>query len=290
MNYSNRNRRADTVDKRRNNIRVLLLCAGKGDRWKNHLGVPKQLIEFHGEPILHRTVRLLRFNGVKDILCVTRDPKLHAPSTVMFKPHACRWTVETIASTQTLWSERTVILLGDVYFTHRAIQKIISFKGDIAIFGRASPSVYTACGHRELFAISFNAVGTKSVKKAINTTLKAVKSGAWGNLWDIYHSIAGLPLDSGCVEPLLFRSIDDLTNDFDTPMNYKRSAHRYWLTTSPRIIDRLLIRLWLAAITPFHLLVKNGYFYRGWNHKSRLDSLGTSKRPLDDVWCEVRMR
>lgn len=249
-------------------VRVLLLCAGSGVRWNNYLGIPKQLIEFHGEPILKRTVRLLRLNGIDDIVCVTRDSNLHLPGTVVFEPKAYRWTAETIESTIMLWAKRTIILLGDVYFTHRAIQKILSFSGDIDVFGRAWPSAYSLCNHRELFAICFNGKGAKLVQTAINEALNSAKKGAWGNLWDIYHHITGLPLDSGRIESLVFRSIDDMTNDFDTPEEYERVAYRYHLTTSPQIIDQILIRLLLAALKPFHLIIRNGYVRSRWSHKS----------------------
>ena len=41
-------------------MRIVILCAGDATRWGGYLGLPKHLVPIHGEPLLHRTVRLLR--------------------------------------------------------------------------------------------------------------------------------------------------------------------------------------------------------------------------------------
>jgi choline kinase len=53
--------------------RVFILCAGDGARWRNYLGVPKQLISIEGETLLERTMRLLHAHNLTDIVIVTYD-------------------------------------------------------------------------------------------------------------------------------------------------------------------------------------------------------------------------
>lgn len=59
-------------------IRAIITAGGnpRGQRyWKNHLGRPKHLIQMPpgGETLLQRSVRLLRENGVEDVLIVAPE-------------------------------------------------------------------------------------------------------------------------------------------------------------------------------------------------------------------------
>lgn len=51
-------------------MRIFILANGKATRWENYMGVDKQLIVIDGEPLLNRTVRLLKENGFNDIVIV----------------------------------------------------------------------------------------------------------------------------------------------------------------------------------------------------------------------------
>jgi len=51
-------------------MRIFILANGKATRWGNYLGVDKQIIEIDGEPLLNRTVRLLKENNLEDIYIV----------------------------------------------------------------------------------------------------------------------------------------------------------------------------------------------------------------------------
>lgn len=232
---------------------VLLLCAGDGTRWGEYLRVPKQLIPFNGEPLLSRTLRLLGELGYKsEIASVSWDSRLHIRGTVSFIPQAYRWTVETLLATRPLWRERTIVLLGDVYFTPRALRRILDYTNPIGFFGRPWPSAYTGCDHGEIFALSFSADGAEKLVRGGTHALLAVKRGAWGNFWDLYHSMTGLELGSSRTESRLFDIVDDLTNDFDTPREYLRVSKRYQWASSPRPIVRLLAWIWLVALAPRH--------------------------------------
>lgn len=47
-------------------MRIFILANGKATRWENYMGVDKQLIVIDGEPLLNRTVRLLKENETDD--------------------------------------------------------------------------------------------------------------------------------------------------------------------------------------------------------------------------------
>ena len=44
-------------------MRYIIMCGGSYEHWPQ----PKQLTRINGEPIIERTIRLLRENGVEDI-------------------------------------------------------------------------------------------------------------------------------------------------------------------------------------------------------------------------------
>lgn len=69
-------------------MKAIIIAAGQATRWNNHLGVPKHFAPVDGEPILHRTVRLLCERGVRDINIIAKpgDNRYLIPDTVTHTP------------------------------------------------------------------------------------------------------------------------------------------------------------------------------------------------------------
>jgi hypothetical protein len=51
-------------------MRIFILANGNATRWNNYMGVDKQLLVIDGEPLLNRTVRLLKENNLNDIYII----------------------------------------------------------------------------------------------------------------------------------------------------------------------------------------------------------------------------
>lgn len=236
-----------------NERRAFILCAGDGSRWNNYLGVPKQLISFNGESLLDRTVRLLRNNGIYDIVCVARDPKISTSNMPTFFPDRYGCLSETVRSTSPRWTAQTIILLGDVFFTRRAIQRICTSDRRIMVFGRPWASHLVHCNHGELFAMCFSNTDYHHILRATQAVCELALTGARGNLWDIYHTLANIPYNSGRSESRFFTVIDDITNDFDCPRDYCRRSSIYISATSSSRIQRLKLGLELGERWPRHL-------------------------------------
>lgn len=134
-------------------MRAFVMCAGEAERWGGYLGVPKQLVSVDREPLLHRTVRELARRGVTDVFIVSENLRLGVPGATLFVPGACRWLVESIVSTAPLWDDENIFLLGDVWFTPDALDKIVRDRRELAVFGRAAASLITGCPYGELFAL-----------------------------------------------------------------------------------------------------------------------------------------
>lgn len=101
---------------------------------KNLFNKPKQLIEINGEPIICRTIRLLKENGVKDILISSNSKLFDNLGVERYNPINNHYdgTKESgywlDAFPVEILNKPTCYLFGDVYYTENAIKKIIETK------------------------------------------------------------------------------------------------------------------------------------------------------------------
>lgn len=235
-------------NQKNNNTKVLILCAGDGTRWNNYLGVPKQLISINEEPLLKRTVRLLCENGCSNITIISHDDRLNIEGCDFFKPPRYRWTVETLLSTCPLWAKKTLVLLGDVFFTKQAMTTITMPSQGIHVYGRFGLNIFTFTGHGELFAISFDKSNHYKIKEHLNIARSHALSGGRGKLWEFYRSLAGFPLNEHKKEDKIFTSIHDFTDDIDSPEEYDKIKKKYTYVASKKPLKQILL---YCTIIPF---------------------------------------
>ena len=179
---------------------VFILCAGESARWNNHLGVPKQLIPIGGEPLLERTVRLLHAKNIFDINIIAHDELLKIKTCNFIRPSKYQWIVETLLSTQSLWNENTIILLGDVFYTREAINSIVRTRKNIHVHGRYGANKYTRTPWGEIFSLSFERNNWNEVITNATKVIRHAKSGGRGKLWELYRSLACFSLDEHLIE------------------------------------------------------------------------------------------
>ncbi len=243
------------------NTKALILCAGNGVNWGNYLGRPKQLISINGERLLERTERLLHGRGCYDLEIVTHDERLGLSNCGFFRPPGYRWIVETLLSTYPLWSDRTIILLGDVFFTEKAIKAITVPREGIHVYGRPGPSWYTFKPHREIFAISFDKKEWSHIVTHAERTIRYAEEGNSAKFWQLYQSLAGFPFKDKRIEKDIFFPIHDLTDYIDCPEDYNRVVKMLACYTSTKRFKRLLMVFFcLGAGARNFLLCLKKYF------------------------------
>lgn len=215
-----------------NNPRIIILAAGEGKRWNNFLNVSKHFVGVDGEPILHRTIRLLRSLKIEDIHIVGHDtPDYKIDNTHLFVPTNDPKFQEAnkYLNSQSLWNlnGRTIILLGDVYFTEAAIFRIVKDPDpNWRIYCRLHPSKYTGCKYAELFAQSFYPKDIDLHREKLLYLVKLKEEGIIQRAsgWEHYHAMNGETNGSVLrVKPKIFANainIDDWTEDFDFPEDY----------------------------------------------------------------------
>jgi choline kinase len=217
------------------NQKIVIMAAGASKRWNGHLGVPKQLAPIDGEPIIHRTIRLLRERGVKEIYVTVREKgqygELDAEEYIK--------DVNEIAIDR-IWGARDlapcIFLYGDVYYTERAIDIILADSHDYRFFGRRFPSAIKS--NKEMYAIKANEF---VIEKAGELRKMAKEKKIVNSIGQTLHYLCiGLPYEPRRryfrVNPreigVDYTDINDLTEDFDTPqqymkfVNYKKQLER----------------------------------------------------------------
>lgn len=206
--------------------RVIVIAAGRGSRWGDYLGVPKHFAPVDGEPVIARTVRL--FGDLGDTWIVGSDERYALPGTHLFVPRhrADHYEADRFTNNRELWSTegRTLLLLGDVWFSDAAAAIIREEPDSWLWYCRFGASRYTGCERGEGFAFSFgpehHALADAGLRRIVTERRAGTLYRAQG--WELYRAMAGATV--------LFHKrdyghavrIDDWTQDFDYPEDYRR--------------------------------------------------------------------
>ena len=123
-------------------MRYIIMAGGHYETWQT----PRHLLKIKGEPIVQRTIRLLRENGIDDI-AISSDTPLFEQFGVPLLKHDNNFTVRGYDDSDGYWcdcfysmEEPACYLFGDVVFSPAAIRKIIETETDnIEFFASARP-------------------------------------------------------------------------------------------------------------------------------------------------------
>lgn len=207
-------------------MRVLIAAAGHQRKWGNHFGAPSHLapVNVDGHPLLARTIRQAR--------ALTDDVHLTSPDDGRYDlPGVTRHIRgdggNEYTSTRDLWSntDRTVLLLGDVYFTDEAIATIAAGSPTAyRCFGRYRASVRTGTPYGEIFAASWGPQRHAAMDTHLTEVARLRKAGECMRPagWVLLRLWQGTPVGRHLVRHPYFVEIDDLTDDLDTPADYDR--------------------------------------------------------------------
>ena len=221
-------------------MRVLIMAQGQQSRLA-HLDHPKHLLEVDGEPILGRTLRLLRELAPKATPTVIGWPALlcHAQSLVTL-PEPGQCILDGIDATRFLWgSGRVLVLLGDVIFSRAALSNILADGRDLFFAG--TPELSASDG--EVFAMGFAPAARKLLDELLRYApcrfdgerRRQFPTQQGGHLrrlvWEAQRVRMGLELGERNWHPQaaetatssdLYLVVDDWTDDIDKPSDVAR--------------------------------------------------------------------
>ena len=199
-------------------MQYIIMCGGTYPHWET----PRQLSIVHGEPLVARTIRLLRENGISDIAITAQDerfaqfgvPVLHHDNKYIYgkdriEDHSY-WVDAFYPS-----DEPICYLMGDVFFSPFAISSIVNYKGEEIMF--FASAYCNGKGYTKPWAepFAYKVINQKRFKDAIALTKRLQDEGRFRRKpvsWELWQVIKGTPLN---IIAMNYFSIDDYTCDID---------------------------------------------------------------------------
>lgn len=181
-----------------------------------HTDIPKHLLTVKGEPIIARTIRLLRENGITDIAISATDDRFEQFSVPVLR-HDNRfgdggmWLDAFYPTT-----DPACYVFGDVVFSPEAIKTIVEYQTDsIMFFGSTEP---VQSDYPKLWAepFAYKVIDQELFRSAIRI---AKHYGILGKFhrepvsWELWQVIKGTPLD--VIDFTNYCAINDYTCDVD---------------------------------------------------------------------------
>ena len=204
--------------------KYIIMAGGSYDKWDT----PKHLTPLKGEPIVARTIRLLKENGVTDI-AISSNNELFEQFGVPVLKHENPYRLPLEGRATSPWldafypmEEPVCYIFGDVVFSPDAIKTIVSTDTDsIEFFASAKPLPDIYPKHwAEPFA--FKVKDTRRFFKAIEVTKQYDEQGLFKRQpvsWELWQVIKDTPLNR--VDYTNYTVINDYTCDIDRPEDIK---------------------------------------------------------------------
>jgi choline kinase len=195
------------------------MCGGYYENFKEH----KALIKINGEPLVERTIRLLKENGIQDIYISSNQEEFKDYANVLKHENSYRYENGKIYG---YWVDAyyptdkpCIYLHGDVYYTEDAIKKIINL----------NPKVNTMLGNQYALNKNHDKVGEPfgwiivdqvKFRNAIEKTKKLQDEGKCDRMpisWELYQVLNGHDVNGFDIKEDTYFPISDLTIDIDYP-------------------------------------------------------------------------
>ncbi len=195
-------------------MKIFILASGNAERWNGKI---KQLVPIRGEPLLLRTMGMLEGYDYK-ILTHREEIQVICKERYLVPEHREK-LLSTVLSSVPSWEgeDEVCFLLGDVIFTRKALTQILApIDKSFQFYGSLD----------ENFAFRFNIHWYDRVKEYCQ---KIISSSRLGTSWELYRSMAEIPLDKEWTDCWFRTLILDRTDDIDYPTDYEsKMASNYF--------------------------------------------------------------
>lgn len=198
----------------------IIMCGGKYAQWET----PKQLVEINGEPIVARTIRLLRENGVENIAISSNNP-IFKYFGVPLLNHKNGYEATATKIVSGYWCEAfyptdepTCYIFGDVVFSPEAIKTIVERETEDIDFFASAPPFAEEYPKRWAEPFALKVQNTQHLKSAINITKHYADQGLFQRkpiMWELWQVIEASPLNH--IDFHNYIAINDYTCDVDEP-------------------------------------------------------------------------
>ena len=201
------------------------MCGGSYVQWDK----PRHLTMIRGEPIVARTIRLLRENGITDI-AISSNSEYFEEFDVPVLHHTNQYYARQYNDFDGYWcecfypvNEPVCYIFGDVIFSENAIKTIVNTKTeDIELFASAPPfDEQYVKNSAEPFALKV--VDNFRLAYSIAKLKEYDKDGKFKRkpiMWELWQVIKQTPLN--IIDYTNYTIINDYTCDIDDPEDIGR--------------------------------------------------------------------
>lgn len=207
-------------------MKYIIMCGGTYPKFST----PRQLIEIKGEPIVARTIRLLRENGVEDI-AISSNNRVFEQFGVPVLRHVNTYVGIEYDKCLGSWyecfhlvDEPVCYIFGDVVFSPKAIKTIVEYQTDDIMFFASAPPFAPEYPKEYVEPFAFKVQNVEHFKHALNNVRYYDKQGLFARqpiAWEVWQVINGASLDYRAVDYSTFVHINDYTCDIDFPEEVK---------------------------------------------------------------------
>lgn len=194
-------------------MKYIIMCGGD-----YHSDIPKHLLTVKGEPIVARTIRLLRNNGITDISISATDDRFEQFGVPVLR-HDNRygdggmWLDAFYPTT-----DPACYVFGDVVFSPAAIKTIVETDTNCIQFYASTPPFSNMYHKNWAEPFAFKVRDQEYFHKCIERTKEYGNQGKFHRepvSWELWQVIKGGPLD--WIDYTNYQPINDYTCDVDYP-------------------------------------------------------------------------
>ena len=199
-------------------MKYIIMCGGDYKLFDK----PKQLLEINGEPIIARTIRLLKECGVDDIAISSNNPEFDRFGVPVLH-HENVWEVRGIENVTGTWvnafypmDEPVCYLMGDVVFSPEAIKKIVNTSTDSVEFFASAPPFSKQYYKPYAEPFGFKVVDTKYFRFCVDRVKTLEAEGKFRRhpiAWELWSVIKTTPINE--INYSNYTVINDYTCDVD---------------------------------------------------------------------------
>lgn len=201
-------------------MKYIIMCGGTYPKWDH----PKQLSIIMGEPIVARTIRLLRKHGVEDIAISSNDPAFE-----QFGVPVLHHNNPYVEYEKGIWAdglypmdEPCCYVFGDVVFSSRAIKTIVDTPTDDIEFFASAPPFGRGYIKPWVEPFALKVVNHDHLRKAIKQTRELNENMVFSRRplsWELWQVIKCTPFNKRVENYTIIR---DYTCDVDVPADVEK--------------------------------------------------------------------
>ena len=192
-------------------MKYIIMADGKGTRWQNYNDIPKHLALIDGEPVIKRTVRLIKeADSTSEVIITSHDERYEVEGASRYEPK--NNVLEVDRFTFELIEDDITFLYGDTVYSKEGIEKIASFvTDDVEFFGNEKSIVAVKIHDSKSFIDAFQKVRNLFLDGKIEKCIG----------WQVYSAYLDREIYGDERDKIIGNNmVKVVDSDFNTPKEY----------------------------------------------------------------------